>query len=306
MAFSLPSHYRPCPTCAFPMGRTTTTHSCLVRSAAVREQWHLSWTKPYDEKLYRRFFKEYEETMPKFSAMGEGALASTYAFSAVDIKTLGASEYTLVGIEADCSGSVSGFARDIEAALKAVNEACRKSPRADNLMVRYGIFETGLQEVHGFKLLQDCHPADYDNSIPAGGMTALYDACVDGIDALARYGRELQNNDFSANGILFVITDGLNNTGKMTVTEVKKALDRVVPSEALESIVTILIGVNLTDPAVAKALAEFSAQVGFTQFVDIGAAEPKNLAKLAAFVSKSISSQSQALGTGSGSKALTF
>ncbi len=244
--------------------------------------------------------------MPKLSANPTGPLNSTFGFSGVDIGTLGATEYTLVGLTVDCSGSVAAFSREEEAAIKAIVEACRKSPRADNLMLRYSRFDTNLTEVHGFKLLQDCNPNDYDNTLPPGGMTSLFDASVDCVDAVARYGADLVKNDFSANGIVFVVTDGCNNVGKMTVGEVKKSLDRVVPSEALESLVSVLIGVNVTDPQVASALQDFSRQAGFTQFVNIGDANAKSLAKLAAFVSKSISSQSNALGTGGPSQALTF
>ena len=244
--------------------------------------------------------------MPKFAADSTGPVASTFGFSAIDISKLGATEYTLVGLTVDCSGSVSPFAREEEKAIKAIVEACRRSPRADNLMLRYTRFDHHLTEVHGFKLLQDCNPNDYDNTIPSGGSTALYDASVEIVDSVARYGRELQANDFTANGILFVITDGCNNAGVMTPTEVKKAIERVVPAEALESLVTILIGVNVTDQSVASALAAFASQAGFTQFVNIGEADEKKLAKLAAFVSKSISSQSQALGSGGASQALTF
>lgn len=244
--------------------------------------------------------------MPKFSAEATGPVASTFGFSAVDISKLGASEYTLVGLTVDCSGSVAGFAREEEEAIKAIVEACRRSPRADNLMLRYTRFDHHLTEVHGFKLLQDCNPSDYDNTIPAGGSTALFDATVDCVDAVARYGRELQRNDFTANGIVFVITDGCDNVSKMTPSEVRKSLERVVPSEALESLVSILIGVNVTDPTLATLLNDFATQAGFTQFVNIGEADEKKLAKLAAFVSKSISSQSQALGSGSASVRLTF
>lgn len=244
--------------------------------------------------------------MPKFSTSSAGSLNSSFGFSAIDINALQATEYTLVGLTVDCSGSVTPFARDEERAIQAIIAACRRSPRADNLMLRFTRFDQNLTEVHGFKLLQDCNPADYNNVIPPGGTTALYDASVDCVDAVARYGRDLIQNDFSANGIIFVITDGANNAGKMAVNDVKKSIARVVPSEALESLVTILIGVNVTDPNMAKLLADYARDAGFTQFVSIGEADEKKLARLAAFVSRSISSQSQALGTGTATRALTF
>lgn len=45
---------------------------------------------------------------------------------------------------------------------------------------------------------------------------------------------------------------------------------------------------------------------GFTQYVEVDNATDAKLAKLADFVSRSVSSQSQALGSGGPSKALTF
>ena len=241
--------------------------------------------------------------MPKFTAENLGPLKSTFGFSAVDINSLGATEYTLVGLVVDCSGSVSGFRKEEEAAIKEIVAACRKSPRADNLMLRYTLFDSRVMENHGFKLLMNCNPSDYDGTIPSGGATALFDAAVDGVDALARYGDQLQKNDMNANAILFIITDGANCAGTMTANEVKKAVDRARKSEHLESITTILIGVNL-DPNVSGLLADFVRDAGLDQFVNIGDANQKTLARLAAFVSKSISSTSQALGTGGPSQTL--
>lgn len=242
--------------------------------------------------------------MPKFSAEANGPLASTFHFSAVDLSTLGASEYTLVGITVDVSGSVDSFAADEERALGAVVEACRKSPRADNLMLRLTCFNHALREQHGFKLLQDCNPNDYQNVLQPFGSTALFDAAVDATDALARYGKELQANDFSANGILFVITDGCDNASAMTSGEVAKSIERIKHTEALESIVTILIGVNAG--SASRQLADFAKQAGFTQYVDLGDVSPQKLAKLADFVSRSISAQSGSLGTGGPSQPLSI
>ena len=243
--------------------------------------------------------------MPKFAADPNGIVPSTFGYTTVDIDTLGASEYTLVGIVTDCSGSVSPFARDEENAIKSVIEACRKSPRADNLMLRYTVFDDRIDERHGFKLLMDCNAGDYDNSIRAGGMTALYDAAIDGADALARYGRDLQKNDFTVNGILFVITDGESNAGKnISPASVKKAVEQGLQSECLESLVTILIGVNVQNPSIASHLQTLAREAGFTKYVQLKDASPATLAKLAQFVSQSISSQSQSLGTGGPSQQL--
>jgi uncharacterized protein YegL len=229
-----------------------------------------------------------------------------YGFSATRISDLGSSEYTLVGITTDVSGSVSFFRAEEEKCLAEIVKACRRSPRADNLMLRLTVFDQKLDEIHGFKPLPDCNPDDYKSILRSGGMTALYDAALNAVESVSQYGKDLTANDFSANGIVFVITDGCNNAGKMTTAAVKKAVEKAVSGESLESVITILVGVNITDPTVSQALQDFRTAVGFTQYVEIGNATEKSLAKLAAFVSRSISSQSQALGSGGPSQSLTF
>ena len=57
---------------------------------------------------------------------------------------------------------------------------------------------------------------------------------------------------------------------------------------------------------VERALDRFFKEAALTQKIDVGAATPEALAKLGNFVSESISSQSQALGTGAPSQALNF
>jgi len=55
-----------------------------------------------------------------------------------------------------------------------------------------------------------------------------------------------------------------------------------------------------------QSFGKISEQAHLTQYVDAGDATPKKLAKLAQFVSQSIASQSQSLGTGAASQPLTF
>ena len=91
--------------------------------------------------------------MPIFKGkdMNDHKLAgSSYGFSAKRIDDLGASEYTLVAIAADVSGSVSSFKKEIESCVREIVRACRHSPRADNLMLRFTRFDSRVSEVHAF------------------------------------------------------------------------------------------------------------------------------------------------------------
>ena len=75
----------------------------------------------------------------------------------------------------------------------------------------------------------------------------------------------------------------------------------------MESIMTILVGVlDPGDTYVSKALDAFKNDANLSQYIEIDNTDDKAFAKLANFVSQSISSQSQALGSGCMSQPLTF
>ena len=106
-----------------------------------------------------------------------------YGYSGTRLEDLGAAEYTLVSIAVDDSGSVTQFRHEMEECLREIIQACKHSPRADNLLVRLVTFSDRLAEVHGFKLLQACNLADYQGVFRAGGNTALYDATENAVAA---------------------------------------------------------------------------------------------------------------------------
>lgn len=234
-----------------------------------------------------------------------GLAASHYGFSAVRIEDLGAAEYTLVTIVADVSPSTDRFRKKMEAAIGSVVDACGASPRRHNLLVRLMAFASDVSEVHGFRPLSDCAPADYVGVLTSlRGTTALYDASVNGIEATSTYGEKLLSSGYSVNGLVVVLTDGVDNDSTLTVREVKAALGEASSAEKLESLVSILVGVNADD--CSRYLKAYAADAGFTQYVDMGAANAKNLSRLADFMSRSISAQSVALGTGGPSTLLRF
>ena len=231
---------------------------------------------------------------------------SHYGYSATRLEDLGATEYTIATIVADISGSTAPFILDMEAAIARIVQACKFSPRADNLLLRLVAFDDSLSELHGFKLLENCNLADYGGTLRPGGSTALYDATENAVASTTNYAQKLSSADFAANAILFVITDGMDNASKLSAKKVKAALNEAVRTEALESIVSVLIGVSVQDPEVSRYLKKFHVDAGFTQYVELDQADAKTLARLAEFVSQSISAQSQALGTGGGSQKLVF
>lgn len=247
--------------------------------------------------------------MPKFDEVMENRQVpgTHFGYTGTRLADLaGATEYTLCTIVLDESGSTESFKTEMEKVIQEIVKACRYSPRADNLMLRLVAFGTNYREVHGFKLLQSCNPTDYDGCYQSAGTTALFDASCDAVEATKDYAKQLSDADYLCNACVFVLTDGGDNASRFTAKQVKESLAKCVTSEALESLVSVLIGVNVVDAGFKKFLDDFNTTAGFTQFVELKDASEKTLAKLAQFVSKSISSQSQALGSGSKSQSLTF
>jgi len=233
---------------------------------------------------------------------------SNYKFSAIPVDQVGASEITLVTLVVDVSGSVSPFAKKIEDMLKVVVKSCQapKCPRADNLMFRLLEFSDYVTELHGFKPVAAIKDADYTGIIKIKGATALIDASAQAIEATTKYGKELHDQDFTVNAILFIITDGENNRPPMDASVVAKAVVEARQREYLVSITSVLIGVTDNNAGISSYLQDFKDLAKLDQYVDIGSATPGKLAKLADFVSKSVSSTSQAITTGAASQPLTF
>ena len=230
---------------------------------------------------------------------------SNYKFSATKINNLGAAEYTLASMVIDASSSVDSFGPQLEQTIKTIFKACEKSPRRDNLMLRFTQFNDQVKEIHGFKLLGTIKEDDYTNALDIGGMTALFDAVDEAVSATSTYGRQLTTQDFLCNAIIVVVTDGQNNRGNIyDPVTIKKTMDSARKAENLESITLILVGVTNNDATLDVYLQDFKDKAGITQYVSIGTATPGRLAKLAQFVSQSISSTSAALGSGAPSQPL--
>jgi uncharacterized protein YegL len=230
----------------------------------------------------------------------------TYGFSSTRISTLEASEYTLVTIVVDESGSVSPFWDEMKRSIAETIKACALSPRADTLMLRIVTFANAVRERIGFTPLSSINDGDVLRYDMAGGSTALYDAIDNAMQASVIYGGQLYDQDFSANAITVIITDGCDNASSVSMTRLAKNIIGATTSEKIESHLAILVGVNIDDPSVSQTLDDVKRIARLQQFIPLKDASKNTLAKLAAFISKSISAQSQALGTGGPSQALSF
>ena len=250
--------------------------------------------------------------MPILGTESTFTTSSEFSFSGASLdhlEELGAPEYTLATLVVDESGSVEPFRADIEGAIQSAIESWKKHPRSEYLMVRMLRFNTQVEEVHGFRLLRDCDPSAYVGILTPSGMTALYEAVTDAIEATSAYALNLRDRDFQTNAITVIITDGLDNCGNLTghsAEKVAEALSGLNQAETLESHITILTGVNVQEDYVGKRLEHFKDTARLDAYIELEDASPKTLARLGKFVAESVSSQSEALGTGGPSQILTF
>jgi len=237
---------------------------------------------------------------------------NSFGFSGIDPDDLinPEDEYTLVSIAEDVSPSTSNLRAAMAAGMKTVNLACKKDPRSDKLMMHATRFGARINEIHGFKPVNDIDENGYKPSPTIGGSTCLYDAIYNAISACSHYAEILDaRGDISSNAIVFVFTDGMDNSSSIGPKTILDKLQEIRMKEILESLKIIILGFN--DPAysgssVANYLKQLVDDLGLDQYVDIGSMTPAQAAKVFGFVSQSISSQSQHLGTGGPSQNLTF
>jgi len=235
-----------------------------------------------------------------------GATVSNFGFTTKRNDELTASEYTLANLEIDLSPSTAPFRGELEKALATIVESLAKSPRAEQMLVRVEGFDENLHEVHGFINLSDIKPADYSLDCNGSG-TALFDAALCGVEAVAAYGKRLDDLEYAVNAVVFIVTDGQNNSSSKarTAKKVAEAIKKAQQEEHLESIKTVLIGVGDENNTRAY-LEDFKRDANIDQFVWVGKATASSIAKLANFISRSVSSASQSLGTGGPSANLNF
>ena len=262
--------------------------------------------------------------MPKLLGVPTNQMNKTlqgFDYTSVTVDKLGASEYTVVQIVVDQTGSVASFKKELEDMLAMSLESCQKSPRALNLIARSTAFSSmfgrkNIEEIHGFAPLNTIDTTKFAGTIDPDGGTPLFDATIEAIGALYDYGQKLYDKQILSNAIIFIITDGDDNASDRTKNNpqtIKALIDKIRREEKIESIRTILIGINDVDkngkPTALKALLEqFKDEAGLDEYISVGEATKGKLAKLAQFVSRSTSSTSQALGSGGPSQpiSLTF
>lgn len=221
---------------------------------------------------------------------------SGFSFGHVPIDdNLTATEYMIGMIAVDHSGSVNDSLRDIEQCLIDITEMNKKLPNKNNIMQRVTMFSYDVQELSPLQPVNNIDSSKFKNSIPSGGMTALYDATMDAIESSEKFCKDMIDADYDVTACIFIITDGWDNVSKKctSMAKIKQKIEQINSEENYSSPpAVILIGIT-NNSATATKLNTFSRDAGFTNYIEIKDASPSLLGKLAGLISQSFSSKSQ-------------
>lgn len=225
-----------------------------------------------------------------------------YGYTGTAIQDLTSFENTVAATLFDESGSTRIFAKQMEEAVKQIIKFLRISPRADNLIYGHYHFDNGIKEILGWTPLAQVEEDQFDGCWAGGGCTNLYYSEDRVLTYMRDYAQQMAAKRYVSNGILCTMSDGgeyspqYSEGAGFKEDQVKKAFADCVVCEDLESLVSIFIGIN-PDQGVQDEMQRHAEEVGYTRYLPVEKADANSLAKIAEFISKSIVSQSQALGS---------
>lgn len=248
------------------------------------------------------------EPVPEMEAMVTGG---GFGFSVMKGE-LESTEYTLTTLLMDISYSTKPFSAAMKSVLRDAVIGLQKSDHVDFILLRVVLVNRELHEIHGFIPVGSIDPDSYADFI-CEGATAILDGLGSSVEATLIYGENLTDDDYTVNGCVYAVTDGLDNVSrKHTTASLAAMIQAAKDTKKIGSILTVLVGVNSNgiDPdtgrRIGEVLEELQQNVGMDQYVDVKNATPKELARVGGHIVRSVSSQSQRIKSGGASKPIPF
>lgn len=184
----------------------------------------------------------------------------------------------------DVSPSTSSYMSDMNAAFNDFVQTMQQSHIHDRLFVSMIEFDDDVRIRSGFQPISGVPVTTFK---PQGGGTALFDAVGLGIKNAVDYRENLEKTGISVKTLIFVITDGEDNSSRLKSKVIKQTLQDIMKSEANAfSFTTILFGVGETQYFTAA-----QKEMGFQHLAIVGNTG-KEIKKMISFISSSISKSS--------------
>lgn len=217
-----------------------------------------------------------------------------YQFSGASLDDIKTDSLCLAVIAVDTSTSMVGEEKNLSDCFNTAISACHKAPNREGILFRVTEFNSTVREIRPF-----IPPSAAPSLVfKTHGMTALGKATIDALRSMVEYAKHLAQGDYRANGILILLTDGEETmeTETVAILNIQNELAAIKTAEVLDSILIIMVGFR-PEPHIEAVQKNFASQCGM-KYVKLTEATPQRLAKLAQFVSHSVSSQSSQIGTG--------
>jgi len=201
-------------------------------------------------------------------------------------------EYTLFQLVLDASGSACAYSQAMEHLIKDVVRSCSGFDR-NNLLLRVSLVGTTAVELHGFRSINKCDPADYDDVVRYGGVSALYDAIIDAVEAVNDLSQRLTEFGCSTNGVVVVVTDGMEYGSVAWPAMVKKTLERMTVFGSRSLVLAGIVGVPVCKEAI-ESLHQFRDSIGFTGYLELDGLDANALMYLRDFVCRLVQPTTEA------------
>ena len=182
----------------------------------------------------------------------------------------------------DVSPSIGRYVGDLNNAFNDFVQTMQQSHVHDRLFVSIVEFDENVRVRSGF---QPIIGVPVTNFVPQGSGTALYDAVLAGIKNAVDYRTNLESTGINVKTLIFIITDGEDNSSaRRAADSVKAQLADIKSNEANTfSFTTILFGVGNQ-----ARFEEAQNNMGIEHLAKVGDTG-KEIKKMISFISSSIS-----------------
>lgn len=144
---------------------------------------------------------------------------------------LDVADATLVAVVLDMSGSMEPYKRAVIDAYNGMLEALGRAKAASAIVVSAWAFADCPVLLSSYEPVE--HKPRLDGTVYApNGCTALHDAVLGAMSGLCAYGQRLWDEGVPTRRVLFVLSDGDDNSSRRSAVEVRTAASALAAQEA--------------------------------------------------------------------------
>jgi uncharacterized protein YegL len=182
----------------------------------------------------------------------------------------------------DISPSVQSYVNELNHAFNDFIQHLQQSHLAEQLLVSVIEFNNNVQVRSGFQPVTHIPTISF---IPSGGGTALYDATMHGLRQANSYRNTLMVSGINVKTLLFVITDGEDNSSTISAAQVKTELQSITAHERnMFSFTSVLFGVGN-----AASFAQAQRDMGIQHLAAVGTSGAE-IRRMIGIISQSVAS----------------